>query len=141
MFYKQSYLFEFTDGGKDVDSIVIRNTEKYGRGVFALHDMKEDGEFIEEAPVIVIPKKEWKEMKYSVLMNYIFWWGKDKAIALGYGSLYNHSFNPNAYYITNIENHSIDFYAGKDIQKGEEILINYNGDPDDQSPIWFEVIE
>ncbi len=75
MFYKQSYLFEFTDGGKDVDSIVIRNTEKYGRGVFALHDMKEDI-FIEEAPVIVIPKKEWKKMKDSVLMNYIFLWGK-----------------------------------------------------------------
>jgi len=74
-------------------------------------------------------------------MNYIFWWGEDKAIALGYGSLYNHSFNPNAYYITNIENDSIDFYSGMDIQKGEEILINYNGDPDDQSPIWFDVIE
>ena len=79
MFYKQSYLFEFTDGGKDVDSIVIRNTEKYGRGVFALHDMKED-EFIEEAPVIVIPKKKWKKIpKYSVLMNYIFWWGEDSS--------------------------------------------------------------
>ena len=135
-----NHLIEIIDGGKNVESIDIRNTEKYGRGVFALHDMKE-GEFIEESPVIVIPKKEWKKMKDSVLMNYIFWWGEDKAIALGYGSLYNHSFNPNAYYITNIENNSIDFYAGKDIQKGEEILINYNGDPDDQSPIWFDVIE
>ena len=111
-----------------------------GEGVFALHDMEED-EYIEESSVIVIPNKEWKKMKDSVLMNYIFWWGEDKAIVLGYGSLYNHSFNPNAYYITNIENDSIDFYAGKDIQKGEEILINYNGDPDDQSPIWFDVIE
>ena len=58
-----------------MESIGLRDTEKYGRGVFALHDMKED-EFIEESPVIVIPNKEWKKMKDSVLMNYIFWWGE-----------------------------------------------------------------
>ncbi|HWL25392.1 MAG TPA: SET domain-containing protein-lysine N-methyltransferase, partial [Ureibacillus sp.] len=39
------------------------------------------------------------------------------------------------------ENHSIDFYAMRDIHEGEEILVNYNGDPEDQSPLWFEVIE
>ena len=48
-----------------MESIGLRDTEKYGRGVFALHEIKKD-EFIEEAPVIVIPKKEWKKMKYSV---------------------------------------------------------------------------
>ena len=30
-----------------MESIGLRDTEKYGRGVFALHDMKEE-EFIEE---------------------------------------------------------------------------------------------
>ena len=67
--------------------------------------------------------------------------GEDKALALGYGSLYNHSYTPNARYFTNIENQSIDFYARKDIREGEEIMVNYNGDPEDQSPLWFEVIE
>lgn len=123
-----------------MEPISVRNTKKYGRGIFADRNIKND-EFIEEAPVIIIPKIEWKRMRGCVLSNYIFRWGEDKALALGYGSLYNHSYTPNARYVTNIENHSIDFYAMKDIHEGEEILVNYNGDPEDQSPLWFEVIE
>ena len=118
----------------------MKNTEKYGRGIFAIRNIK-NGELIEEAPVIIIPKIEWKLMRECVLSNYIFRWGEDKALALGYGSLYNHSYTPNARYITNIENQSIDFYARKDIHEGEEIMVNYNGDPEDQSPLWFEVID
>ena len=118
----------------------MKNTEKYGRGIFATRNIKKD-EFIEEAPVIIIPKVEWKLMEESVFVNYIFRWGGDKALALGYGSLYNHSYTPNVRYFTNIENQSIDFYARKDIREGEEIMVNYNGDPEDQSPLWFEVIE
>ena len=32
------------------------------------------------------------------------------------------------------------YRAIKDIKKGDEILVNYNGEPDDITPIdWFEV--
>ncbi len=120
--------------------ISMGNSEQYGRGIFAIRNIKK-GELIEIAPVLVIPKKEWKLMRKSILSNYVFWWKKAKAIALGYGSLYNHSYTPNARYITNMENQSIDFYARKDIRKGEEIMINYNGDPKDLSPLWFKVID
>jgi uncharacterized protein len=120
--------------------IIVKNTEKYGRGVFALRNMKK-GELIEEAHVIVIPITEWKLMRKSILSNYVFRWGGDKALALGYGSLYNHSYTPNARYITNLENQSIDFYAREDMQAGEEITVNYHGDPTNQSPLWFIVIE
>lgn len=120
--------------------IIMKNTGKYGRGIFARRDIKK-GEFIEEAPVIVIPKNEWKLMKKNILSNYVFRWGEDKAVALGYGSLYNHSYTPNARYHTNIENNSIDFYARQDISDEEEITVNYNGDPEDQSPLWFKVIK
>jgi uncharacterized protein len=120
--------------------IGMKKTEKYGRGIFAIRNIK-NGELIEEVPVIIIPKIEWKLMRECVLSDYIFRWGEDKALALGYGSLYNHSYTPNARYVTNIENQSIDFYARKDIREGEEIMVNYNGDPEDQSPLWFEVID
>ena len=120
--------------------IIVKNTEKYGRGIFAIRNIKK-GEFIEEAPVIVITIAEWKLMKKNILSNYVFRWGEDKALALGYGSLYNHSYTSNARYLTNIENQSIDFFAREDIQKGEEITVNYNGDPEDQASLWFEVIE
>lgn len=118
--------------------IMMKHTEKYGRGIFAIRDIKK-GEFIEEAPVIVVPATDWKLMRESILLNYVFQWGKDKALALGYGSLYNHSYTPNARYITNMQNNSIDFYAREDIPRGEEITVNYNGDPKDQSPLWFDV--
>lgn len=118
----------------------MKNTGKYGRGIFADRNIKK-GEYIEAAPVIVIPKTEWKQTRGSILSNYVFRWEEDKALALGYGSLYNHSYAPNARYFTNIENQSIDFYAREDIQEGEEITVNYNGDPKDQSPVWFKVIE
>lgn len=120
--------------------ISMKYTKSYGRGIFSIRTIKK-GELIEEATVIIIPKTEWALMRGSILLNYVFRWGEDKALALGYGSLYNHSYNPNARYITNIENKSIDFYARKDIQEGEEITVNYNGDPEDQSPLWFEVIK
>ncbi|WP_338452618.1 SET domain-containing protein-lysine N-methyltransferase [Niallia oryzisoli] len=91
--------------------------------------------------MIIIPKVEWQLMSECVLVNYIFRWNEDKALALGYGSLYNHSYTPNVGYFTNIENQSIDFYVMKDIREGKELMVNYIGDPEDQSPLWFEVIE
>ncbi|MES9794000.1 SET domain-containing protein-lysine N-methyltransferase, partial [Priestia megaterium] len=38
----------------------------------------------------------------------------------------------------NFDNHTFDCYAYTDIQAGEEILINYNGDEDDQELLWFD---
>jgi uncharacterized protein len=127
-------------GGIMLRPIVVKDTKKYGRGVFATRLIKK-GELIESAPAIIIPMEEWENMKDSILSNYVFRWKKDKAIVLGYGLLYNHSYSPNAYYITNFDHYSIDFYARRDIHKGEEIKVNYNGDPLDQTSVWFDVIE
>lgn len=123
-----------------MDSIFVKETGKYGRGVFAKRNIKK-GELIEVAPVIIIQKDEWEKMQNTILSNYIFRWKDHKAIVLGYGSLYNHSYRPNAKYITNFTHFTIDFYARTDIKKGEEIRVNYNGEPDDQTPVWFEVID
>jgi SET domain-containing protein len=59
------------------------------------------------------------------------------AVVLGYGMLFNHSYEPNATYDINFSNHTFAYYAFKDIKAGEEILINYNGDVDDNDPLWF----
>lgn len=119
----------------------MKDTGKYGRGLFASRDIKKD-ELIEVSPVIVSPKDEWKNLKKTVLYYYCFHWGKkDTAIALGYGSLFNHSYKPNIKFKNNKANLSIDFHAIEDIKDGEELTINYNGDPDDMSKLWFDVIE
>ena len=63
-------------------------------------------------------------------------------MALGYGSLYNHSFKPNARYTKGPAEMAIKFSALRDIAAGEEILINYNGTPEDDSPdLWFKPVE
>jgi len=59
------------------------------------------------------------------------------AIALGFGSLYNHSIKPNAYYLMNNDNQTIDFYSLSHIRPHEEITINYNGKTDEASLEWF----
>lgn len=120
--------------------ICVKETEKYGRGIFATRDIKKD-ELIEASPIVLSPESEWKYLGKTKLFYYCFYWGEDTAIALGYGSLINHSYSPNATFYNNEDNLTIDFYALVDIKAGEEITINYNGEIDDKSELWFDVIE
>ena len=123
--------------------ICIKDTGKYGRGIYATRGIK-TGELIEVSPVLISCKNEWKYIKKTVLFDYCFTWGENyehTAVALGYGSLYNHSYTPNAMFVNNTDNLSIDFYAINDIENGEEITINYNEDSEDKSPLWFDVID
>jgi uncharacterized protein len=114
---------------------------RYGRGIFATRTIQK-GELIHEAPVIVCPDDEYKKLQKTVLRNYYFNWGENYdhvAIALGYGSLFNHSYSPNAMFENNLKKETVDFFALKKIKTGEEILVNYNGDPNDKEPLWFDV--
>jgi len=111
------------------------------RGVFSTEPIPK-GSIIEVCPVIIIPKGEMEKIKKTVLFNYYFDWQEkagNGAIALGYGSLFNHDYKPNAVYSYDYESGNLDFYALKDIEVGEEITINYNGDPKSQEKVWFEL--
>jgi len=124
-----------------VTKMIEVKKSRYGRGVFAIRDIRKD-ELIHEAPVIVSPKSEYNYLKKTIMIEYVFWWGEnyeDCALALGYGSLFNHSFTPNAVYKLQTQKRTIDFIALRDILAGEEIFINYNGEPEDDTPMWFEV--
>ncbi|MDR4229679.1 SET domain-containing protein [Bacillus mojavensis] len=111
---------------------------EFNRGVFATVDIKK-GELIHKAPVLPYPNREHVHIEKTLLADYVFEYGKNHtAILLGYGMLFNHSYEPNATYEINFENHTFDFYAYTDIKEGEEILINYNGDVDDKEPLWFD---
>ena len=121
----------------------VRETGTRGRGVFALTAIPA-GTLIESADVIPIPRAEMAAIENCILADYDFRWGQDGregAIALGYGSLYNHSYSPNAHYVKHLDRLSIDFIALRDIAAGEEIRTNYNGDPDSKKMVWFEVNE
>jgi uncharacterized protein len=112
-----------------------------GRGVFARVSVKK-GELIEKCPVIEIPEHETSEITEGILITYLYYFGKNKersAIALGFGSIYNHLDKPNAMYKENYKEQTIDFVALRNIQKEEEITVNYNqGNQKDSSPLWFK---
>ncbi|HET7175609.1 MAG TPA: SET domain-containing protein [Gammaproteobacteria bacterium] len=124
-------------------ALEVRETDSRGRGVFALVPIP-TGTLIETADVILIPRDEMPAIQDCILAEYYFRWGKDKqegALALGCGSLYNHSYTPNARYVKHYERLTIDFVAIRDIAVGEEIRTNYNGEPGDQTKLWFDVTE
>lgn len=111
-----------------------------GRGVFTNTRIPE-GAVLEICPVIVLPAEELPVIHNTKLHDYYFMWGWDDdqcAIALGYGSLYNHAYTPNAQYLIDIDNETIEFIALRDIQKGEEVTVSYNGDPEDKTRVWFD---
>ena len=112
-----------------------------GRGVFARCDIKK-GELIERCPIIKVSRHDTSNLSESILVTYFFYFGKDKeqlAVALGFGSIYNHSYQPNATYKIKQKEETIDFVAIKGIEKGDEITVNYNyGNPKDKTPMWFE---
>jgi hypothetical protein len=122
-----------------IEGLYIAHTDKRGRGVFtSVHIHK--GDLIEVCPIIFIPRRELPIIHKTVLHDYYFLWGEnleDCAIALGYGSLYNHELHPNANFILDIENQTIDIEAIEDIMPGEEITLNYHGEPGNEEEVWF----
>jgi SET domain-containing protein len=117
----------------------IRHSPGKGRGVFAGQPIPA-GALIERAPVLVIKAGQWEGMERTILFDYFFAWQEHSALAFGYGSLYNHSYTPNARYDKKFSEEVIEIIALREIAAGEEILINYNGEPDDDAELWFHAL-
>ena len=124
---------------------VKRISEKKGRGVIAKRQIKK-GTLIDVAYTVLIPNDHYDLIQDTVLYDYIFEWDDPKyegeykcVIALSVSQFINHSYTPNIKYEYDYENQAIKFIAIKDIKEGEEILVNYNGNVRDKSPMWFEV--
>jgi len=123
------------------DAVVVKRVKGKGRGVFARRPIRK-GEVIETCPVLVLTDAEYADgLARTALANYCFAWGKGKvALALGFGSLYNHSYRPNARYL-DVGPRTKEFTALRDIAPGEEITVNYNGNPRGRAKVWFDVVE
>lgn len=120
------------------DLIYVKKIPGKGRGVFASRPITK-GMVIERVPVVILPVQEIYTDRISTqLADYVFNWGQDEvAIALGYGSLYNHSYRPNAVYAAKGRRAQI-YSALRAIEPDEEITVNYNGDAKSQAKLWFD---
>ena len=111
-----------------------------GRGVFARIAIHK-GELIEICPVIPIPEHDMASLSEGILVTYFYFFGKKKermVVALGFGSIYNHTDTPNATYKEREKDQAIEYIALRDIEKDEEITVNYvQGKKNNKIPLWF----
>ena len=121
--------------------LYIERIANKGRAMFTNEKIAANT-LIEASPVLVMTKGDREFLDKTLLHNYIFEWGikKDKCcIALGYLSIYNHSYKSNCEYFMNFDEEIIEIKTVRVIEKGEELTINYNGDWNDRKKVWFEV--
>lgn len=108
-----------------------------GRGVFT-SSLIEDDSIVELSPVIVLSAPDRRLIHTTHLHDYYFLWdGDGAAIALGYGSLYNHSPSPNLDFELDYDFEQIRFRSLRHIIAGEELLIDYLSGDDDREKLWF----
>lgn len=99
----------------------IQSTPGKGRGVYAKEKAKK-ANLIEVCHLILMKNK----VIPNELEGYVFEYDKThSALALGNGSLYNHSDDANAWVEMEDETLYLYIYAKRKIKKGEEITINY----------------
>ena len=115
-----------------IKKIDIKESSIHGLGVFALETISKH-EMFESCPVILFHKNtldaycQFYDTRYHILNDYVFKWNDGNlAIALGYGSMYNHSNDQsNASFGMQTDDPRIEFIAKRDIEAGEEIFIHY----------------
>jgi hypothetical protein len=124
----------------------VTNRGKGGRAVFARQEIRPN-QTIERVPVLLIPRAQVfsppdeSQPHGSKISWYVFNWLPTKrdyvALALGYGSIYNHSDDPNARYEMEMPD-ILRFIAIKPIRVGDEITIDYRGDEGDRKDLGFD---
>jgi uncharacterized protein len=121
-------------------NLFIASASGKGRGVFTSTDI-DKGMVIEISPVIVMTREERKLLDQTLLHDYIFEWGVDPkgcCMALGYIPLYNHSYRANCEYEMDYGQQLITVRSVRFIRAGDEVFINYNGDWNNETPVWFD---
>lgn len=101
-----------------LNKIAVKKSNRHGFGVFAEKNIKK-GERLEQC-YFILTKGDDKSLE-----DFYFYANRKYAVLLGYGSIYNHSENPNADYDLNITKRIATIKASRAIKKGEEILISY----------------
>lgn len=106
------------------NKIFVKKSSLHGYGVFAGKTFKK-GDLIEECYFVITSgdDKKFEDYYFDVDGKY--------AIFLGFGSIYNHSDDPNADYFIYKKSKMTKIKAARTIKKGEEIFISYGDE-------WFK---
>ena len=102
-------------------NMTVKKSPIHGYGVFA-DQIFQSGDIIEESYVLPVLGHKCS------LLNYLFRINEKSVMALGFGSIYNHSDTPNAEYEFELDRQVLVFKSLDVIQSGEEIFIHYGED-------------
>ena len=119
--------------------LYIAHDETKGRCIFTSEEISK-GSIIEICPVIILDQNDTTVIHKTRLHDYYFVWDIEKytsAIALGYGSLYNHDDNNNAEFEIDLNENVIRIIAQRQINTGEEITLDYKGLKEENNKLWF----
>ncbi len=122
-----------------IPGLYIASSTGRGRGVFTAEHLS-PGDLIELCPIVKITKKDLMHIDQTILYEYYFLWEEDPytaCLALGYGSLYNHSTTPNAIVIMDYGDDMIKIQSIEELSVDTEIRIDYTGGTKDIVELWF----
>ena len=126
--------------------LIVRDTGTIkGRGVFA-GNAYPPGALVEVSPVSMV-EGLWEALPLA-LRAVVYDWGHLSGsprqdlhgIALGVGSLFNHSPTPNLVYSADVERLALVFTAAHGIEAGEELTIDYDADVRPGEVGWFNAM-
>lgn len=119
-----------------MSGLEVRQVPGMGRGVFARRSFPKRS-IVEVCPVIPLPFSNYKTLSKGILGDYVFIWPGPRqntrrfaawtgaCVVLGYGSLYNHSPDPNVFFTARVKTGEIVFWARRDIECAEQITHDY----------------
>ncbi|KAI6044702.1 cytidine deaminase-like protein [Pisolithus marmoratus] len=114
----------------------VKEIQNKGRGVFASRAIPAQT-IIETSPVLLFAKDEYETHgKHTLLDHYTFSWRDGRmALALGLGSLFNHSEQPNVSYSIDTARDCIVYTSTRAISADEELCIFYG------HHLWFDPVD
>lgn len=122
-----------TSGTLHGEDVYVARSRRHGRGVFAGRRFRA-GEVVERCPVLRVSARDRAVLERTGLRGYVYQRRRGAgALALGLGSLYNHSSAPNAACELDLDDESLVITALRTIAAGDEITISYG----DESDLWF----
>jgi uncharacterized protein len=117
--------------------VVLGRSSRHGRGVFAATALA-PGTVVEIAPVLILSRVDGDAQ--DLLARYLFEWDVDEdvtayALALGWGSLFNHSGDPSCVYTRADDDELVGpgvapaliFTTARAVVAREELTIDYSG--------------
>ncbi|KAG0293733.1 hypothetical protein BGZ96_002375 [Linnemannia gamsii] len=116
-------------------TLQIQNCGAKGRGIVTTVAIP-TRTVIDISPILLFPSEEYSTHgQHTHLDHYTYRWKGGMALALGLGSMFNHSRTPNVGFQRDINNGLIRYSTLREIDVGEELCISYGPN------LWFPDME